>query len=493
MLGAALRLDGWRVRVLVGARSNVRSERYFRSFGIDEFVYLDSYRLSAIEERRCATAAAELLSGPMTFPVVKGWTFEGGWVGPQILSALSRASHDGAPDPAESGTHAAFTRRLPALLERILIARHLMDNVKPDLGLTIEANDAVYGPFVDQAIVSGTPVIQVTQPWRDDALTMRRLTVKTRRMHPSSVSTETLDALATRDLSNAEQLAIDTMFANRYDGKWFLQSRNQPQTRSFDRAALVERLGLRADRKIAVVFSHVLWDANLFYGEDLFRDYGDWFVETVRAATRNTELDWIIKLHPANIWKRAREQVDGGYTETRLIEEQIGNLPAHVHVLAADSDINSLSLFEHADYGVTVRGTVGMEMPCFGKPMLTAGTGRYSGLGFTLDSASPDEYLARLAYLHETPRLSAEQTIRARWHAYAALIMRPWRMQSFKSAFNYQKKGLHPLDQNLSPLAFNMNKVDANGDLHRFATWAAGKDVDYLESNPDADGAVGAQ
>jgi hypothetical protein len=50
-----------------------------------------------------------------------------------------------------------------------------------------------------------------------------------------------------------------------------------------------------------VVFSQVLWDANLFYGEDLFEDAGEWFVETVRVACANSAMNWLIKLHPANV------------------------------------------------------------------------------------------------------------------------------------------------------------------------------------------------
>jgi hypothetical protein len=491
MLASALRLRGWRVRILTGSPANLRARRYFEAFGLDEFVYLDNYQATRDEMRYCADAAQTFMRDAETFTAVKRWTFEDAWIGPQVLSAVSRASHQAAPNPADPETRAAIAAMLPQLLCRTVIARRLIADIQPDLGLVIEANDSVYGPFVDRLIGSGTNLIQVTQPWRDDALTLRRLTGTTRRMHPSSVASETLNKLAARPWSQAEQHVIDTMFADRYGGKWFLQSRNQPDTQPINRSSLIERLGLNPDHKIAVVFSHVLWDANLFYGEDLFLDYGDWFIATVAAAAANPSVNWIIKLHPANLWKRARENVDGEYAESRLIREHIGTLPPHVHLLKPDSDINSLSLFEHADIGITVRGTSGMEMPCFGKPTLTAGTGRYSNLGFTIDSAGKEEYLARLATLHELAPMDDRQIQLALWHAYAAFVLRPWRMRSFKSCFDYRKRGHHPLDQNMICLVSRMTEVEVNGDLYRFAEWAGSDAVDYLEIDEVASGNEG--
>jgi hypothetical protein len=483
MLAAALKLKGWRPIVLTNAPANTRAQRYHRAFGIDEFVYLADFATTAAERAMAAAEAARLTAGQLTFQAVKQWSFANSWIGPQILSTVSRTHHEGAPDPAHPETRAEITMMLPELLARALVAQRVLDRVRPDLGLVNEANYALNGPFVDQMTAGGLGVIQFFQPWRDDALSFRRLTKATRRVHPSAIAPERFAVLAQQPWTAAADRAVDQIFADRYSGKWFLQTRNQPGTRRTDRIAIQTKLGLDPAKKTAIVFSHVLWDANLFFGEDLFQDYGEWFVETLRAAAANPHLNWVIKLHPANLWKRAREGVTGEYSEARLIHEQLGAVPAHVKLLAPDTDIDTLSLFEFADYGVTVRGTSGMELPCFGKPLLTAGTGRYSGLGFTVDSESAAEYLGRLAALHEMPPMTARQTELARCHAYAAFVLRPWRMLSFKSEFNYLKQGVHPLDHNLRSMARSLAEAEANGDLARFAAWAASGEVDYLEDS----------
>ena len=49
----------------------------------------------------------------------------------------------------------------------------------------------------------------------------------------------------------------------------------------------------------------MLWDANLFYGDDIYEDYSEWFYETVKSACINKDINWLIKLHPGNIWKES--------------------------------------------------------------------------------------------------------------------------------------------------------------------------------------------
>jgi hypothetical protein len=481
MLGAALKLEGWRPIALTNSRTNTRALRYFRAFGVTDFVYLDDFVPNAAERARCAAEAARLMEGDLAFQSVKAWSFAGSWIGPQILSTVSRAQHQGAPDPRDPTTRREIAALLPDLLLRVLIAARVVAETRPDLGLVIEANYALNGPLVDAVIARKAAVVQVTQPWRDDALTFKRLTAETRRIHPSSISPATFEAIQLRQWGKAQERALDGIFGDRYSGKWFLQARNQPNAQQADAAEIRRRFALDPAKKTATVFSHVLWDANLFYGEDLFEDYGEWFVETVRAAAANPHLNWLIKLHPANLWKRARDQAEGEFSELRLIRERLGELPPHVTLLFPDNDVSTLSLFLFTDYGVTVRGTSGMELPCFGKPTLTAGTGRYSGLGFTLDSTSAGEYLGRLASLESVPPMTEAETIRARRHAHAAFLLRPWRMISFRTQFDYRKTGVLALDHNLVCNVGSLDEARGNGDLARWVAWAATADIDYLD------------
>ena len=83
----------------------------------------------------------------------------------------------------------------------------------------------------------------------------------------------------------------------------------------------------------------------MFYGSDLFDDQEEWFVETVRAACENDRVNWIIKLHPANVWKlQARPLRRTSSTSSSAIREHVGSAPGarprasprhgHQHVVA---------------------------------------------------------------------------------------------------------------------------------------------------------------
>lgn len=479
-ISQALRLQGWQIRVVLRNRSMILGSIYFRTFGISQFVYLEDHYLSADEQTLCRCKADEFLNGPLSLQGVKAWTFEECWIGPQIIATLSRIRFEGCVDFAQPEVRRRLEEMLPSVLEHVLRARKLIERYPADLALTIEANYSVFGPLVDVAIGHGCNVIQMIQPWKDDALTFRRMTKATRRDHPSSVARDSLDLLARLPWTTWQQQALDQMFEDRYGGRWFLQARNQHDTRRYTAAEVVARYQLDSALPTVAVFSQVLWDANLFYGNDLFEDAGEWFVETVRAACANSALNWLIKLHPANVWKRKYEGISQEYAERVLIEKYIGSLPSHVKLIGAEDDISTLSLFEFIDYGVTVRGTSGMELACFGKPCVTAGTGRYSGLGFTLDSNCRTQYLERLAQLHLQGPMSDEEVRRAKWHAYAAFALRPWPMLSARAEFRYLDQGRAPLDHNLILTVDSLEELERRGDLAAWAEWAQGDSVDYL-------------
>ena len=98
--------------------------------------------------------------------------------------------------------------------------------------------------------------------------------------------------------------------------------------------------------------------------------------------------------------------------------------------------MSTWSLFDATDWGVTIRGSVGFELPCFGVPVLTAGTGFYSGRGFTVDSDTAEEYLRRLARIQDTPPLDDEAIELARRHAHALFRLRQTRFHSFQDCLH---------------------------------------------------------
>jgi hypothetical protein len=323
-------------------------------------------------------------------------------------------------------------------------------------------------------------VIQFVSGFQDDELVFKRYTRETRRLHPRSLSECSWEVARTMPWDEKQEKALDTELDRRYGNVSALSRRLQGWTQDRPRAELLESLGLDPAKKTAVVFSHILWDANMFYGDDLFADQEEWFVETVRAATGNPRVNWIVKLHPANVWKLRRERLDGELDEERAIAREVGSLPGHVAVLRPQSEISTRSVFAATDYGITIRGSVGFELPCLGVPVLTAGTGFYSGRGFTVDSAGVEEYLERLGRVEDIPPPTPEQVELARRHAYALFRLRPLRFSSFVATIRPLEQMGHPLDHDIE---LRLDDPRGAEDFRRFSSWALeSKELDYLDS-----------
>ena len=123
----------------------------------------------------------------------------------------------------------------------------------------------------------------------------------------------------------------------------------------------------------------------------------------------------------------------GALDETDIISKRFGKLPDHVKIVRPDFEYSTHSFFPITDYCLTVRGTIGMEMPCYGIPTFTGGTGRYSGLGFTIDSSSREDYLNKLRSIQDIPPLDRETKILARKHTYALFKSRLLFVSSFSN------------------------------------------------------------
>jgi len=478
MLAKALQLAGCDIKVLTWSYF-FWPKKYFKLFGINDFIYFDKY-LKKTNHKDAESEITRFFSIGIGFQDIKKWRFKNCRIGQQVLSKISRRMH-ATPDVSNQNIAKLFKYYLRKQFKAIETSNILLDELRPDIMIFNEANDSVFGALFDLGFNKGIDIIQFVQPLRDDSLIFKRFNQESKGLHPNSISKSTFKSIKDVPWSEDKEKKLWQEFDSRYGEKWFLSQRNQIGTVKKEKKQILNQLGISNDKKIATVFSHVLWDANLFYGDDLFKDYEDWFVETIKAACSNSNLNWIIKMHPANTWKRKRDKVKGKLRENIVIEREIGELPSHIHLLYPETDINTLSLFSVIDYGITVRGTTGMELPCFGKPLFTAGTGRYSGLGFTIDSCSQQDYLDKLSRIQDFSPLTEEVTLLAKKHAYAVFIMRHWEMRSFKADFSYKKIGSHPLDHNLHPVIKNFKQLEEIADLKKFKDWVLNnKESDYL-------------
>jgi len=480
MFAKAFQRSGLDPVVLVPSDSDL-PRRYFELFGVGRFVALEDY-LGPGREAQAEREAEALLAGVQRLSDLKALTFRGADVGREALSTVSRYLHEGGVDLDDPRARELLERLLPAAIRTALAAETLLDELQPELVLFNERNYADQGPLCDIALLRGLNVVQFVSGFEDDTMVFKRYTAETKAIHPRSLADESWERVRRLKWTRERDAELDREFAHRYDkDATFLARWNQGWTRRVPRAEIERTLGLDPARKNAVIFSHVLWDANMFFGRDLFADQKEWFVETVHAACANPRVNWIVKLHPANVWKRRRDGVTGVLDELVAIREHVGALPDHVKLLEPDTQISTWSLFDVTDCGITIRGSVGFELPCFGKPVLTAGTGFYSGRGFTVDSDTRDEYLERLARIDEIAAPTREQVELARRHAHALFRLRQTQFTSFRSIFKPVDEIDDPYEATIEVTPRSADELARADDLRRLGDWAVdSRALDYL-------------
>jgi hypothetical protein len=346
--------------------------------------------------------------------------------------------------------------------------------------MMIERGYTGVGAIFDVAVTRGVPVVQFMASHRDDALILKRYTLANRDLQARSVDESTWERLLAEGFGPEQERELDAELDQRERAQWFLAARFRHFGRRRSPDQLRRDLGLD-ERKVAVLFSHVLWDASMFYGTDIFDDQGQWFQETVRLAAEDDRIQWLVKLHPALYWKLRSEGVTDEPSELTMIRDAVGELPAHVKLLPPDADVANADLFQFVDAGVTIRGTVGIELPPLGVPVVTAGTGDYSGRGFTLDAADRNEYARNIRSLADRGRLSAEEVRLARLYAHAVFCRRPWHFDSFAIEYLPLDEAGDTLEHRVRIRIADAEQLRRAPDLASFASWVIdSEEPDYL-------------
>jgi len=474
ILAKSVQLEGGRVTVLV-FRATRRAARLFRALGLTELVYyedfvpghrgLDAETLAGLE--RCRTVAD-----------YKAFEVEGVRVGRQALSTVVRSSHEPRVDLDDAEVRLAIRRTVEYAVESIHVGNGVLDAVAPDCLLMLERGYAGLGSLFDRALVRGVPVIQWQSAHRDDAFFLKRYTLAAREFHARSLERSTWEWLLEEGLTDEREAALRREMAAQEEGKWFLSRRTRRAAQRGDLDGLRDSLGLDRERKVAVLFSHVLWDASMFYGRDLFSDQGKWFEETVRVAAQDDRVQWLVKLHPSLYWKLRFDGVREDPAELEMIREAVGHLPAHMQLVRPDDPISNVDLFRIIDVGVTIRGTVGIELPPLGVPVLTAGTSDYSGKGFTVDADSVEEYVANLRSIPDLERLSPEQVRLAKLYAFGIYCVRPWRFESFSIDYLPLDEAGDTLEHRLRYNVRTLSDLEQASDLSAFGRWVVDSDAE---------------
>jgi hypothetical protein len=233
-------------------------------------------------------------------------------------------------------------------------------------------------------------------------------------MVPESAWTEAKDA----PLTLSEMTAVDAYLGQRRQGEGTLD--NFWREGVDDVARIRHDLRLDPDRPLVVMFCNILWDSAVI-GRDLaFASMGDWVLEGIRWAGAHPEIDFLIRIHPAEVKllnHPTRERT------AQHIADHVPSLAPNIRIVSAEDPTSSYALMDEASLGLVYTSTVGLEMAVRGKPVVVAADTHYRNRGFTIDPETSDAYFAAAdRLLTHPPSLEERGRIRELAARYAALF-----------------------------------------------------------------------
>ena len=209
---------------------------------------------------------------------------------------------------------------------------------------------------------------------------------------------------------------------------------------SIKKKKIFKILNLDTAKPTAVIFNHIFWDGTFFYGSETFPTYRDWFLETIKVANKNQNLNWIIKPHPANKVQNYRYGIYETLTEEeKIIQKEFGKIPNNLKILNNKNKINSWSLYQFLDYCLTIRGTPGIESALFGAQTIVCGTGRYENGGFVKYFENKNNYLNYLLKLKKPPKKNNKVIQNALLYAENIFFKKPLKLDSISVIFKKNK------------------------------------------------------
>lgn len=418
---------------------------YWKRMGFPPDRFLPALELAAACLEPAERQAVELLNACRSFEDVKALVLDGVEIGKFALSALGRRLFQGYFDVNEPAIRSRLQDVLSSTIQHQLVCKEVLTQYDVEQFLINEPNYELAG-LSYMALSRGRCYVQFAHGYREDTLALKRYHADMTKRNPFSIGDSTWSKLSSMEVAPAIETAIREIFDRKYSSESWLSRRIMLDAPRETPDQVRSRLHLDPAKPTAVIFSNVLWDANMFWGRDLYPNGSvEWLVETVRQAISNTAVNWIVKVHPANVWKMQQANMSVTYNDMEALKKEFNVLPPHVQIVFPEENVNPLSLFAVTDVGITIRGTVALELPVLGVPVITGGSGRCSGFGFTYDPATCEEYETLLRRVQDIGPLSPQQVRVAKLYFWGTFVGHLWKTKLAQHENRQVDMGTHDI------------------------------------------------
>jgi hypothetical protein len=185
------------------------------------------------------------------------------------------------------------------------------------------------------------------------------------------------------------------------------------------------RLGLRDGRPLWVLFTSS--DDEVAGSEQHrspFASQHEWIEATVAYARRHLEIDLVIRVHPNTGSRRSN---GANRAQLEAMRQLAVDLPPNVRMVDPDDEISSYSLMDLSSVGLVWVSTVGLELACKGKVVVSAAGNYISQTSFvrTIDDLATYEPMLDALRAHPSGAVDVEIMRRALRFAYGMFFRLP--------------------------------------------------------------------
>ena len=366
---------------VIGRHSRRRSRDSFARFGIDDIVDLIGLRGSA-GRYRCAAKA--MLADAHTPDDLMALKLPEDFPAELFYDGLLTRQRRGAADPGDP----LLVDYLTETLADLAAARRLIDERKFDLVLLSHALNYDFSALAWCAMRAGIPVIVLY----GDYGTVRFMRIDCAGDFFFYINRPTLQEFTdARPGLRAKLLQSGTDYLN-----WRLAGGTEDpgaifayrrRTGDVDRAALAAHYNWDPETPVVCIYGANWFDFPHSVEMTNFRDFQDWIEATLVVARESRGVNWLFKAHPCDDWYPMSRGPSFGALVDAVDDP---------HIALASKDWNGRAIMEAIDAGVTYFGTIGIELPSIGKPIMVADRGWYGEHGFAIWPGDRAAYLDAL-------------------------------------------------------------------------------------------------
>lgn len=264
------------------------------------------------------------------------------------------------------------------------IAKYLIEEIKPDLYITLDGIYSTFAPIVDTMRECRIPVLF----YQTNGFADRTIFIGNGPYTVSNLSKHWENFVVQEYTSEIRDQAVQVMNKR-------VEYNNKSGDVENELIRLIEHK--KSDyKKVVAMFPNLAWDGAIEVRDTIFEGLDAWLKETV-AWISDRDILLVIREHPQP--KRHYSRFESSLALLREVLPNIDNIE-NVILIKGTVPLSSYRLIrEVVDCSLVYNGTLGVEIPYMGEPVIIAANSPYSHKGVGYEPRSKDEYFDHIIHV----------------------------------------------------------------------------------------------